>query len=198
MKKNGMKSARWEILARDAEESGTTPGFVPQPKVRVKARGAKAKAKTSTVPGPKNGNGQGTGKSTGKGESKTGSPGQCYGSDEYGHRVVNCPKWKTFAIEQNEEAEAQEETVQVASVYWDVGCVEVKPDFTVTREHDGPQAGWTRRTKACMQQSFRNAARDSACKTSLLAVSEGHCVELPTATEVVTCTFFTRLFWWRN
>ena len=39
-----------EILATDAEESGTTP------KVRGKA---KAKAKASTVPGPKNGNGQG-------------------------------------------------------------------------------------------------------------------------------------------
>ena len=74
----------------------------------------------------------GKGKSMGKGESKTGLPGQCYGCSEYGHRVASCPKWKTFAIEQNGEVEAQEETVQVASVYWDVGCVEVKPKIKMT------------------------------------------------------------------
>ena len=62
MKKNVMKSARWEILATDAEESGTTPGNVPQPKAKAKAKArakAKAKAKASTEPGPKDGNGQG-------------------------------------------------------------------------------------------------------------------------------------------
>ena len=55
-RKNGMKSARWETLATDVEELGTTPVNVPQPKARAKA---KAKAKASTVPGPKNGSGQG-------------------------------------------------------------------------------------------------------------------------------------------
>ena len=130
MKKNGIKSARWEILATDAEESGRE---CPTAKGKGEGKG-KGKSKGKGFDGataekwqrPRNG------KSTGKGESKTGSPGQCYGCGEYGHRVANCPKWKTFAIEQNEEAEAQEETVQVASVYWDVGCVEVKPKHKMT------------------------------------------------------------------
>ena len=127
-----MKSARWEILA-------TTPGNVPQPKVRAKARGkAKAKAKASMVPGPKNGNGQG---------KERAWAGQCHGCGEDGHRVANCPKWKTLSTGQNEEAEAQEEMVQVASVYWDVGCVEVKPKHKMTnrfpaleKEDDGEMA----------------------------------------------------------
>ena len=57
-RKNGMKSARWGILATDVEGWGTTPGNVPQPKAKARAK-AKAKAKASTEAGPKDGNGQG-------------------------------------------------------------------------------------------------------------------------------------------
>ena len=71
MKKNGMKSARWEILATDAEESGTTPGNVPQPKVRAKAR-EKGKSKGKGFDGARAEKSQwpGKGKSTGIGEGQ--------------------------------------------------------------------------------------------------------------------------------
>ena len=74
---------------------------------------------------------QGKGNRMGKGESKTVSR-ACYGCGEHARRVACCPKWKTFAIEQNEEVEAQEETVQVVGVCWDVECVEVKPKLKMT------------------------------------------------------------------
>ena len=45
-RKNGMESGRWEILATDVEEWGTTPGNVPQPKAK-----AKAKAKAAAIDG---------------------------------------------------------------------------------------------------------------------------------------------------
>ena len=105
-----MKSARWEILATDVEESDTTPGNVPQPKVRAKAR-ATAKAKASTAPGPKNGDGLGKERGWAKVKARLDLWGQRDGCGEYGHRVASCPKWNTFAIEQKEEVEPQEETV---------------------------------------------------------------------------------------
>ena len=78
---------------------------VPQSKVRAKAT---ATEKASTVPGPKNGNGKGKERAWAKVRARLyRGVSACYGCGEHGHRVACCPKWKTFAIEQNEEVEAR-------------------------------------------------------------------------------------------